>query len=168
MKKHLSIDLNTLPEEGKTFSGEIDPSIFGDLGEGTKATGPLIYDLFVQKFDNEVLAMGTISAPIEFTCVRSLVPFIQTIEPENCSVCVQTEGGDIDLADALREEIVLLFPAYPRCDEGDEKMECNLDSRYLAVDKPPTNEVKTAPRDEAPDPWAALDALEDDSNEASS
>lgn len=167
MKTQLLIDLNTLPEEGKTFSGELDPSIFGDLGEGTRATGPLLYDLYVQKFDNEVLAMGPISAAIEFTCVRSLVSFIQTIQIESSSVCVESTGGDIDLADALREEIVILFPNYPRCSDGDEKMECNLDSRYLAVDKPPTNDVETPPRDEAPDPWAALDAIPDDSDEAS-
>lgn len=165
MKTHLRIDLNTLPEEGKTYSGELDPSIFGNLGDDTQAKGPLLYDLFVQKFDNEVLAMGHVSATIEFTCVRTLEPFIQTIEIEHCSICIESTGGDIDFAEALREEVVILFPNYPRCDEGDEKMDCNLDSRYLAVDKPPTNGVETPPRDEEPDPWAALDAIPDDSEE---
>ncbi len=160
MKKHLYIDPATLPPEGKTYSDELDPSIFLNLGEGTKATGPLFYDLFIQQFDNEILALGRISAPVEFTCVRSLVQFIQTIEVNDCSVCVEAGGGQIDLAVALREEIIIMFPAYPRCDEGDEKIECNLDSRYLAVDKPPTDELQTTPRDEAPDPWAALDAIE--------
>lgn len=167
MKKHLTIDLNTLPEEGKTFSGELDPSTFGDLGKDTQAAGPLLYDLFVQKFDNEVLAMGSTSAPIEFTCVRSLNAFIKTISIDNCHICIEAKGGDIDLADALREEIAILFPTYPRCDEGDEEMECNLDSQYLAVDKVPSDDVKTAPRDEAPDPWAALDAIQDESSEGS-
>lgn len=164
MKTDLLIDLNTLPEEGKTFSGELDPAIFGNLGEDTQATGPLIYDLYVQKFDNEVLAMGSISSAIEFTCVRTLTTFIQTIHIESCSVCVESPAGVVDIADALREEIVILFPSYPRCDEGDEKIECNLDSRYLAVDKAPTNDVETPPRDEEPDPWAALDAIPQESD----
>ncbi|MGJ8676260.1 MAG: YceD family protein [Akkermansiaceae bacterium] len=162
MKTALSIDINKLPEEGKTYSGELDAAIFGNLGLGTRAAGPLLYDLFIQKFDNEVLAMGQISAPIEFTCVRSLDPFIQTIDVEDCSICLESEEGNIDLADALREEIILLFPNYPRCDDADEPMECNLDSRYLAVDKLPEDDVKTPPRDEAPNPWAALDAIDDD------
>lgn len=165
MKKHLTIDLHTLPEEGKTFSGELDSSIFSLLGEGTRATGPLYYEIYVQKFDNEVLVRGNFSAPMEFTCVRTLTPFIKTIEVDDCSLCIEATGSQIDLADPLREEIVILFPDYPRCDEADEPMECNLNSRYLAVDKPPEADVKTSLRNEAPDPWAALDAIKDDPDE---
>ena len=40
MKKHLYIDIGTLPEEGKSFSGELDPSIFEFSDQETKAAGP--------------------------------------------------------------------------------------------------------------------------------
>ncbi|MBT8037866.1 MAG: DUF177 domain-containing protein [Verrucomicrobiae bacterium] len=165
MKKHLTIDLNTLPEEGKTFSGELDGSIFSFPEETIQAAGPMLYDVYVQKFDNEVLVRGNLSAPIEFTCVRTLIPFIQTIRADDCSLCLEATQSQIDLVDALRQEIVILFPDYPRCDEGDEEIECNLDSRYLAVDKPPIDDVKTPSRDEAPNPWDALDAIQNDSTD---
>ncbi|MBT7959902.1 MAG: hypothetical protein HN759_11275, partial [Akkermansiaceae bacterium] len=60
----------------------------------------------------------------------------------------------------LREEVVVCFPDYPRCDEADLPMTCEVDSRYLAVDKPSGDDVKTHPRDEAPTPWDALDGIQ--------
>jgi len=163
MKKHLTIDLATLPEEGESFSGELDKSIFSFPDNDTRAAGALLYDLYIQHFESELLIRGSISAPIEFTCVRTLTPFIKTLEANDLCLSAEIYSGTIDLADKLREEIVLLFPNYPRCDEGDEPMECILDSRYLAVDKPPVADVKTPPATEEPNPWDALDAIADDS-----
>lgn len=162
MKKHLNIDINTLPDEGKTFSGELDGSIFSAEGEDINATSPLFYDLHLQKFDSELLIRGNVSASFEFICDRCLSPFIQTITVNAFSLCIEVEGSQVDLADALREEVVILFPDYPHCDQADDPEECKLDSRYLAVDKPPLGDVKTLPRDEQPNPWDALDTLGDD------
>lgn len=162
MKKHLHIDLGSLPDDGKVYSGELDSSIFSTPGTKIKATTPLIYDLFVQKFDHELLVRGNLSATIEFECDRCLNAFNQTIEATDISFCHEITSSQIDLADMLREEIIILFPDYPHCDAGDVPCECNLDSRYLAVDKPLDDDVKTPPRDEAPNPWDALDAIKDD------
>ena len=164
MKKHLNIDLNTLPEEGKTFSGELDPSLFNQGGRKDKdepiATSPLFYDLYVQRFDQELLVRGALSVTIEFSCVRCPVRYLRTIDIQDCTLSHEITNSQVDLADELREEIVILYPDYPRCDEGDEPCECNLDSRYLAVDKPIDDDVKTPPRDERPNPWDALDAFD--------
>lgn len=162
MKKHLNIDITTLPEEGKSCSGELDGSIFNAKGEDIKATSPLSYDLYLQTFDSELLIRGNLSACFEFVCDRCLTPFNQTISANGFSLCIEVKSSQIDLADALREEIVILFPDYPHCDQGDEPGECKLDSRYLAVDKPPVDDVKTLPREEQPNPWDALDALGED------
>ncbi|MGB0774972.1 MAG: YceD family protein [Akkermansiaceae bacterium] len=162
MKKHLTIDASALPEEGKSYSGELDPSVFDIPGDETRASGPLFYDLYLQRFDNELLVRGALSVPMEFTCVRTLQKFVQTIETPDWSTCIQLTGSEIDLTPQLREELAILFPDYPRCDQADDPMDCEVDSRYLAVDKPP-EDVKTPPRDGKPDPWAALDALDDDS-----
>lgn len=161
MKKHLFIDLATLPGEGQGFSGELDGSIFTAHGEKINPRGPLFYDLYVQKFDSELLVRGNLSATFEFNCDRCLSPFKQTIQAVDCSLCIEAPGSQIDLAEALREEIVILLPDYHHCDQGDEPAQCNLDSHYLAVDKPPFDGVETPSRDEAPTPWDALDALED-------
>ena len=174
MKKHLNIDLNTLPEEGKTFSGELDGAIFSQTRPTNKrsldeprAAAPVFYDLYIQRFDQELLVQGSLSAPIEFTCVRCLNKYVKTIDIQECAISSEIIESQIDLAEPLREEIVLLFPDYPHCDEGDEKLECILDSRYLAVDKPLDDEVKTPPRDEAPNPWEALDAFDSETDKPS-
>lgn len=159
--KRLLIDLPTLPEEGKLFSGELPPGIF-DLppkGEIT-ALSPLSYELQVQRFGSELLFTGEISATFEFTCVRTLHPFTRTVHLPHTAISLEIgPESQIDPSEALREEILLHFPADPRCDEADEPMHCEIDPRYLAVDKPSEDGVKTAPRDEEPDRWSALDAL---------
>ena len=162
MKKHLNIDLNTLPEEGKTFSGELDGSIFSSQGAEVKAATPLEYELYVQRFDDELLVRGNLAVTIEFECDRCLSPFNKTIEAVEIGICIEVTTAQIDLVDDLREELVILFPDYPHCDEGDEPNECNLDSRYLAVDKPPLDDVKTPSAQEEPNPWDALDGIKDD------
>ncbi|MFK7911018.1 MAG: DUF177 domain-containing protein [Akkermansiaceae bacterium] len=161
MKKNLTIDTATLPEEGKLFSGELDGSIFDLPDEDAKADGSLEYEIHAQKFDSELLIRGSLSVPMEFTCVRTLQRFVQTITAESFDISIELEGSQVDLADHLREELAILFPDYPRCDEADEPMDCEVDSRYLAVDKPTDDDVKTPPRDATPTPWDALDAIED-------
>lgn len=164
--KHLRIDLATLPEEGKELDGELSPDIF-QLPEGDATpAGPLRYELRAQRFGSELLLTGYLAAPFEFTCVRTLHPFIQTIEVEGAAISKEIEdGGPIDVTEALREEVLIHFPADPRCDEGDEPGECRIDPRYLAVDKPGEDAVETPPRDEGDDRWSALDALKPSDSE---
>lgn len=154
------IDLPTLPEEGKAFSGELDGALF-ELQEGDAASvGPLEYDLWVQRFESELLATGSISAPFEFTCVVTLKPFVKTIRLPSAAVSVEIgNSGQVDLGQALREEILIEFPGDPRCDQGDVPEPCEIDSRYLAVDKPVGDELSIAPRSEGDDRWSALNDL---------
>ena len=168
MKKQLVIDAASLPEEGKLYSGELDGSIFNLNNENTKAVGPLEYDIHLQKFDSELLIRGSLSVAMQFTCVRTLQPFTQTITADSFDLCIELTGNQVDVTDYLREEIIILFPDYPRCDEADEPMDCEVDSRYLAVDKPIGDDVKTPPRDAAPNPWDALDAIQDEPSDSSS
>ena len=144
--KRLLIDLGTLPEEGKELTGELSPGVF-DLPAGdAKPLGPLTYVLHAQRFEDELLLQGTLRAPFEFQCVRTLALFRKTIEVTGVAIALEIEGRpEIDATDALREEILLNFPAYPRCDEGDDPQPCEIDPRYLAVDKPVGDEVESPP-----------------------
>lgn len=162
MKSHLVIDLSSLPEDGKQFEGELSAEIFDLPEDDAKAVGPLVYDLFVQRFGSELLLSGNLEAPFEFTCVRSLHPFIQTIRLDPAAISIEIlREGEMDVTEALREEVLIQFPHDPRCEDGDEPQECEIDSRYLAVDKSDEPEVETAPRSEANTSWNALDALKD-------
>jgi|AOAMet2_C27A4_35_1029305.scaffolds.fasta_scaffold10045_1 uncharacterized protein len=160
MDKNITIDTTTLPEEGKIFSGELDSVTIDLSNSDSSAAGPLEYDLHLQKFDSELLVRGTLSLKMMFTCVRTLQRFEQTIHVKSFDLSIELTGDQVDLADHLREEVVVRFPDYPRCDEADLPMTCEVDSRYLAVDKPSGDDVKTHPRDEAPTPWDALDGIQ--------
>ena len=156
------IDLANLPEEGKAYSGELPLEIY-ELPEGdAQPVGPLVYDLWVQRFGSELLCTGSLATPFEFTCVRTLHPFVQTIALEAAAVSLEIEReGEIDATDAVREEVLINFPVDPRCEDGDVPQQCEIDSRYLSVDKSATDELSTPPRAESDDRWSALDTLKD-------
>jgi uncharacterized metal-binding protein YceD (DUF177 family) len=162
MKGHLIIDLANLPEEGKEFAGDLPRDIFDLPEDDAQAVGPLSYDLWVHRFGSELLLTGKLSAPFEFTCVRTLHPFVQTIRLENAAIAVEIEKeGPLDVTEALREEVLISFPVDPRCEEGDVPQKCEIDSRYLSVDKPAEDGLPTPPRAESDDRWSALDILKD-------
>lgn len=159
MEEKLEIDLAQLPEEGKAYTGELDAKVFGLSEKDAKPMGGLEYDLYVQRFDDELLLRGYLGSPFEFKCVRTNKLFVQTISVDEAAVSVEVVSGTIDVTEALREEVLINFPSYPRCDEGDEPMECELDERYLALDKPAEDSVSDAPSDEQGDQWSALDGF---------
>lgn len=160
----MKIELADLPDEGKMFEGEISPDIFDLSGEDVTPAGPLYYRLFAQRFDSELLLTGNLETTFELTCMRSLHPFKQTIALNNVAISLEIAGdGEIDASEAVREEILLELPTNPRCENGDEPGNCEIDPKYLAVDKSTNDGVDSAPAQDGPNPWAALDAI--DSND---
>jgi uncharacterized metal-binding protein YceD (DUF177 family) len=160
MKQRLKIDLASLPDEGKTFAGELGPEIY-ELPEGDAVpVGPLYYELWVQRFESELVLTGKLESAFEFTCVRTLHPFVQTIILDAAAMAIELgRDGEVDVTDALREEVLINFPLNPRCEDGDEPMECKIDPRYLVLDKVGETGVETPPRAESDDRWSALDNL---------
>ena len=160
----MKIDLANLPDEGQLYEGEIAPEIFGLEGGDTTPSGPLYYRLFAQRFDTELLLTGNLESTFELTCMRSLHRFKQTVDLEGAAISLEIkEDGEIDASEAIREEVLLELPTNPRCEDGDEPGKCEIDPKYLAVDKPTNDGVDSAPAQDAPNPWAALDAI--DSND---
>lgn len=160
MSTSLIIHLADLPEEGLALSGELDGEIFDLREEDATSAGPLTYDLWAQRFEGELLLTGELSAPFHFTCVVTLKRFLQTIRVHGAAISIEIGNkAEIDLAEALREEVLIEFPIDPRCDEGDSPEPCEIDSRYLAVDKPTENGLSPAPRKEGDDRWSALDDI---------
>ena len=159
--KQLVIDLAGLPEEGCQLTGALSPDLF-DFGKSDPLPlGPLEFELHAQRLENELLLMGSLQAPFEFECVRTLTRFKKTIRAENAAIALEINNqAEIDATDALREELILGFPDYPRCDEGDDPMPCEVNPRYLAVDKPIEGDVENPPDSQGDSQWAALDQLE--------
>ena len=165
--KRLLFDLAELPDEGQSIEGELPVEIF-ELPDGdAQPTGPLTYNLQVQRFGSELIFTGSLSAPFEFTCVRTLTRFKQTIRLENAAMALEVGGqGEIDATEALREELIINFPPCPRCDEGDDPAPCEIDQRYLAVDNSTEGDVENPPRAAGDSQWGALDALEEPESES--
>jgi uncharacterized metal-binding protein YceD (DUF177 family) len=162
MPDRFVIDLATLPEEGKQFTDELPPAIFDLRPDDPVPVSPLRYDLHVQRFGSELFLTGDLEAAFEFICVRTIHPFRSTIRLRRVPMSVEiTSEAPIDVTDALREEILIQFPADPVCDDADDPMTCEIDPRYLAVDKPPEVGVEPAPPRHGDQRWAALDALKD-------
>lgn len=158
--KSLRIELDHLPEEGKQYSGELDPAVFGIDGADIKAVGPLLYDLHAQRFEGELFLKGRLSALVEFNCVRCLDPFQSTVAVDDFSASVEIgTQSSIDVTDLLREEIVLEFPAYPNCDDSDEEKACNFQTEHFRVDKEGQSGVNTSAPSGDSGVWDALDSL---------
>jgi len=157
----MKIDLANLPEQGQQFEGEISPEIFQVEQSDILSVSPLRFSLFAQRFDTELLLTGEIEATFELNCMRSLHPFKQTVFLPSAAMSIEI-GNDsiIDASEAIREEVLIELPTIPRCDEGDEPGNCQIDPKYLAVDKSTKDGVDSAPANEKPNPWAALDALD--------
>ena len=157
----LEIILAELPEFGEQIKGEISPDIFelNEQLEGKPTTG-LIYDLNVQQFDSELLVRGSIHTVFELTCVRTIHPFTMTIRIDDFATSIEISEDTMDLTEQLREEILLLLPIYPVCDMGDEGMTCEIEEKYLALDKDQESDLEEKPAESQDDRWSALDQLD--------
>lgn len=160
MTELLEINLNELSEFGDQLTGEIHPDIFELKDDEGKAVTGLNYDLNVQRFDTELLLQGRVYAEFELECVRTLHPFKKTIEVSDFSVSLEIVEEVVNPTEQLREEIMILFPTYPVCDMADEKMSCQVEEKYLALDKDQKTDLEEQPQNTPDDRWSTLDQLE--------
>ena len=160
--KRLLVELENLPEAGKKYSGELDSEIFGIDDEEVTSIGPLAFDLQVQRFENELFVRGKISAPFKFRCVHCLGRFDYVVEVEDFASSFEIDNQTVvDVSDAMREEIVLDFPAYPKCADGGMENDCMAKTPYFGVDKQGQTGVNSPAPIENSGVWDALDELGD-------
>ena len=160
--KRLLVELENLPEAGKKYSGELDSEIFGIDDEEVTSIGPLAFDLHVQRFENELFVRGNISAPFKFRCVRCLGYFDYVVEVCDFTASFQIDSQNVvDVSDSLREEIVLDFPAYPRCADGGMENDCMAKTPYFGVDKEGGTGVNSSAPIRNSGVWDALNELGD-------
>jgi DUF177 domain-containing protein len=148
----MKVHLRQIPEEGLHLEGEEDCPIPELASEDVICAGPLRYSLDLGVSEGALWANGTLSQPVELTCVSCLERFVHTIEVPAFALHTELGGPEtIDLTPFVREDILLNLPAYPRCDREGNRV-CpgpNLER--------PRDEGEEETR--KPD-WSALDKLD--------
>ena len=140
------------------LEGEEDPASLELDQAGAEPIGPLHYSLDVGLSDGGLFATGRIDQRVRMTCVSCLEPFEKEIISDRFAIQMELEGSEsVDLTPEVREDIHLLLPAHPRCDQGGEK---TCPAHYPAAASTSSMQT-TLPTEETPRPaiWAALDQL---------
>ena len=157
----LFIDLRTLPAEGKDLCGELPASFFAlDPADSIQATTPLRYDLHVELDGKDLIVTGELEATFSLTCGRCVEPFLERVHLPYYQAELEMEGDNstMDLTEAVREDILLTLPSYPRCEDGNvEARECPAQGRFQSESDELTPE--TPPQQDRA-VWDVLDQLQ--------
>jgi len=119
----MKVHLRQIPA-GSTLhlEGEEDSAPLGLEEAGAEPVGPLEYSLDVGLSDGGLFATGSLAQRVRMTCVSCLEPFEREVIVDPFATQVELEGSElVDLTPEVREDIHLLLPAHPRCDQGGEK-----------------------------------------------
>lgn len=158
MHRPFHIDLRSLPEGGKDISGTESAAFFEmPDGDTAQATGPLKYDLHLERDDGEIVVTGRLEAVFSLECGRCLERFEHrlVIEDYETEMPIEEEGT-INLTDSIREDTLLALPSYPRCEDGNvHPRQCPAEGKFESA--PET--VAVEPENSGRGVWDALNQL---------
>lgn len=151
----MKVHLRQIPAEGLHLEGEEECPITELEKEEIVCAGPLRYSLDVGISEGALWASGSLAQPVEQQCVACLEPFQHTIEVPEFAVHMDVGGPElVDLGPAVREDILLNLPAYPRCDrEGGRVCPVPHLQRQTGTDEEEAEARRKAD-------WSALDKLD--------
>jgi uncharacterized protein len=142
-KKTLQINLKAIPETGLAVGIDLGPEWFARWHEedpGLDFTGAHITgSVHLSKHGHDILVRGNLSGQMELACSRCLDPFTapvaiefdlllvpgsanadaikEELSPDDLDLDYYT-GETVDLESILREQIILMLPLKPLCDEN--------------------------------------------------
>lgn len=113
----MKVHLKQIPPEGLHLEGE-DDCLIPDLeAEGVHCAGPLQYNLDLGMAEGALWANGSLTQPVELSCVACLEKFVHDIKVPAFAIHTELRGPEtVDLGPFMREDILLNLPAHPRCD----------------------------------------------------
>jgi uncharacterized protein len=154
------IDVRSLPSEGLQLEGTIPASFFAlDKADDIQAVSPLNFSLLVTTDDKDLLVRGDLSADFSLVCGRCAERFDYAMEliDYDLDLPIEGEGSIIDLTEAIRDDILVALPPYPRCEDGNiEPRECPAHGRFDSVPAALPDEPATSD----PAVWNVLDQLQ--------
>jgi DUF177 domain-containing protein len=142
-KKTLQINLKTIPEMGLVVAIDLGPEWFDRWHEEDPglefADARITGEVHLSKHGPDILVRGSLSGQMELACSRCLEPFgapaaidfdlllvpgpasaaaaKEELSPEDLDLDYYT-GETVDLESILREQIILMLPLKPLCDES--------------------------------------------------
>jgi uncharacterized protein len=156
----LQIDLRSLPAEGIDLSGSL-PSAIYDLppDDSVQAAGPLEYDLHVERDGKDLIVYGSLQGEFTLVCGRCLESFPHRVALESyqAELEIPSDTSTMDLTEAVREDMLLTLPSYPRCEDGNvEARECPAEGRFQGESD---DETPSQPESQGRAVWDVLDQL---------
>ena len=144
----MKIHLKQIPPQGLHLDGDEDCPLHNLETEGIRCAGPLHYSIDLGIAGGALWARGSLSQPVELSCVSCLEKFVHEIKVPAFAVHTDLHGPEtVDLTPFMREDLLLNLPAHPRCDRDG--------NRVCKGKKPATAEEDLKRK---PD-WSALDKL---------
>jgi uncharacterized protein len=144
----MKIHLKQIPPQGLHLDGDEDCPLYNLETEGIRCAGQLHYSIDLGIAGGALWARGSLSQPVELSCVSCLEKFVHEIKVPAFAVHTELHGPEtVDLTPFMREDLLLNLPAHPRCDRDG--------NRVCKGKKPETAEEDLKRK---PD-WSALDKL---------
>lgn len=176
-KKTLQINLKTIPETGLAVAVDLGPEWFARWHEEDPglefADARITGSVHLSKHGHDILVRGSLSGQLELACSRCLKPFAapaaiefdlllvpapaggapakEELSPDDLDLDFYT-GETVDLESILREQIILMLPLKPLCDE-----ECKGLCPHCGANL--NQETCTCPADAVDSPFARLAKL---------
>ena len=119
----MKVHLKQIPAQGLHLEGEEDCPIQDLEPEGIRCVGRLHYDLDLGVAGRALWANGSLSQPVELSCVSCLEKFVYEIRVPAFAVHMELHGPEtVELTPSIREEILLNLPAHPHCDRDGNRV----------------------------------------------
>jgi uncharacterized protein len=141
-KKTLQINLKTIPETGLAKAIDLGPEWFARWHEEDPglefADARITGSVHLSKHGHDILVRGNLSGRMELACSRCLEPFTapaaiefdlllvpgpvsadakEELSPDDLDLDYYT-GETVDLESIVREQIILMLPLKPLCEEA--------------------------------------------------
>ena len=161
MSAHVLIKLEGLNEEPTIVSDCVNGEELLELDQGdVQCKGSIRYELSVRLYsEKELVVDAQLNVPLKLRCERCLREFDYSL-PVKAVINreVSAELLEVDLAEQLREEILLNLPTYPKCELADLQCENHDISGDFGLDKAPLPGVNSAAASER-SVWDVLDTI---------
>ncbi len=129
----MKIEIAKIPEDGKTFTGELSSEILDLQGDRlVRIEAPIRYELAVSLASEQVIVSGVVEVDAQLLCVRCADFFSTKLGDSSFLRAYEISPGleFVDVTEDIREAVLLSIPAHPSCGP-DEKGFCTHCGRDL-------------------------------------